>query len=218
MEKSAERAYMVEGQLRRRGIRDERVLEAMGRLPRELFIPLGGRDWAYADQPVSIGFGQTISQPYMAARMAELLELRGAETVLEVGAGSGYAAALLASLTHRVVALEIVPELAAVARANLAEAGFTNVEVLCGDGSLGYEPGAPYGGISVAAGAPAAPEALLRQLLPGVRLVIPVGDLDEQELLVYEKKEEGWTSRGAGGCRFVPLRGAAGWREPLRVR
>jgi protein-L-isoaspartate(D-aspartate) O-methyltransferase len=154
----------------------------------------------------------------MVARMGELLELRGAETVLEVGAGCGYSAAVLASLAARVVALEIVPELAAVARANLAEAGVGNVEVVCADGSLGYEVEAPYGGISVAAGAPAAPGALLRQLAPGARLVIPVGDREEQELLVYVHGPDGWTPRAEGGCRFVPLRGAAGWREPLRSR
>jgi protein-L-isoaspartate(D-aspartate) O-methyltransferase len=208
----AKRWHMVEAQLRRRGIRDERVLDAMAALPRELFVPPGREVSAYDDEPVSIGHGQTISQPFMTALMVQALELQGAETVLEVGAGCGYHAAVLASLARRVVALEIVPQLAADARRNLEAAGLAHkVVVITGDGSLGYEPFAPYDAISVAAAAPVTPSALLSQLADPGRMVIPVGDLDEQELIVFQKAEGKLTSRASARCRFVPLRGGGGW-------
>jgi protein-L-isoaspartate(D-aspartate) O-methyltransferase len=203
---------MVETQLRRRGIQDERVLAAMLEIPREEFVPLDLRVEAYADAPVSIGYGQTISQPYMTALMAEVLELTGEETVLEVGAGCGYAAAVLGRLAARVVAMEIVRALARLAEANLRKIGREgNITVVAGDGSLGYPPLAPYRAISVAAGAPEVPAALLDQLAdPGI-LVIPVGDSLDQELRVV-KKEQGRThTRVATLCRFVPLRGGQGW-------
>ena len=205
---------MVERQLRRRGIFDERVLEAMAGIPRELFIPGEMRICAYDDGPVSIGHGQTISQPYMTALMAQSLELRGPETVLEVGAGSGYHAAVLAAVAARVIAIELIPELAEQARLNLEAVGRrgANVRVICGDGSLGFPDEAPYDAISVAAGAPKVPPALLEQLNDPGRLVIPVGDLDEQQLRVISRNAGAFTTHKSAVCRFVPLRGGAGWR------
>lgn len=207
------RREMVDQQLRRRGIRDVRVLDAMLRIPREAFLTEAATAQAYRDDPIYIGYGQTISQPYMTALMAETLELRGDESVLEVGAGSGYAAAVLGALARRVVSVEIVPELAAMARDHLHRAGLDgNVEVVAGDGSWGYEPMAPYDAISVAAGAPEIPRQLLEQLADGGRLVIPVGDQADQELRVVTKRGAHIESRVATFCRFVPLRGAEGWQ------
>jgi protein-L-isoaspartate(D-aspartate) O-methyltransferase len=204
---------MVELQLRRRGIHDPRVLAAMGSIPREEFVPPEGRIAAYEDAPVSIGWGQTISQPYMTALMAEVLELDGSETVLDVGAGSGYHAAVLGALAARVISIEIVPALAAVAVSNLARAGCAaNVTVVCGDGSRGWPPDAPFDAISVAAAAPAVPDALLEQLRDPGRLVIPVGPIEDQELLVMRNIGGRVESRVASYCRFVPLRGQGGWR------
>lgn len=203
---------MVEGQLRRRGIIDERVLAAMGEIPRELFVPESDRHRACEDEPISIGHGQTISQPYMVALMAQCLELRGTESVLEVGAGSGYHAAVLAALAARVTAIELIPELAARARLNLEAAGAAgNVRMVAGDGSLGFAEGAPYDAISVAAGAPEIPPALLEQLADPGRLVIPVGDRDEQVLRIVTKQAGKLTTRTSTPCRFVPLRGGQGW-------
>jgi protein-L-isoaspartate(D-aspartate) O-methyltransferase len=204
---------MVDQQLRRRGIRDERVLAAMAEIPREEFVAPEARISAYDDGPISIGFGQTISQPYMTALMAEVLQLSGTETVLEVGAGSGYAAAVLGALAARVATVEIVPELAELARENLRRTGRGgNVQVVSGDGSLGYTDMAPYHGISVAAGAPDIPPALLEQLIDSGRLVIPVGEFDDQELQVVTRKGNAFERRVATLCRFVPLRGGEGWR------
>lgn len=209
----AKRTNMVEKQLRRRHVSDERVLRAMSEIPREEFVPEPARQATYADEPISIGHGQTISQPYMTALMAQVLELDGSETVLEVGAGSGYAAAVFSRLAAQVVAVEIVPELAAQAEANLKAAGCdTNVQVVCSDGSLGYPELAPYEAISVAAAAPNVPAQLIDQLKDPGRLVIPVGSLDEQELLVKTKSSGRVTSRVAARCRFVPLRGGRGWK------
>jgi len=208
----AERRTMVETQLRRRGIRDERVLRAMEQIPREEFVPADERFLAYGDEPIHIGGGQTISQPYMTAVMAELLELTGSENVLEVGAGSGYAAAVLGALAATVVTVELVPALAKAARANLARTGRdANVLVIAGDGSLGYPQLAPYEAISVAAGAPDVPSALLDQLNDPGRLVIPVGERGDQELRVIWKRGNSLESRAEVACRFVPLRGAEGW-------
>jgi protein-L-isoaspartate(D-aspartate) O-methyltransferase len=210
---SEERRQMVERQLRRRGIRDPRVLEAMAQIPREEFVPPESRFIAYFDEPIDIGFRQTISQPYMTALMAELLELTGSETVLEVGTGSGYAAAVLGALAQRVVTVELIPRLAASARENLARTGWgRNVIVVSGDGSMGYPQLAPYDAISVAAGAPDVPNALLEQLKDSGRLVIPVGERRDQELRVIHKQNGQTESRVATLCRFVPLRGGDGWR------
>ncbi len=204
---------MVETQLRRRGIRDERVLAAMLEIPREEFVPLESRVVAYHDGPIHIGEGQTISQPYMTALMAESLALRGGERVLEVGAGCGYAAAVLGALAAEVVTLEIIPRLAQQARDNLRRTGRDwNVRVVAGDGSGGYAEAAPYDAISVAAGAPEVPGALVEQLNdPGI-LVIPVGPLDDQELRVMTLRGGRVDSRVPTMCRFVPLRGGEGWQ------
>ena len=209
----SERRRMVDTQLRRRGIGDERVLAAMLELPREEFVPLESRLVAYQDAPIHIGEGQTISQPYMTALMAESLELRGTESVLEVGAGCGYAAAVLGALAARVITLEILPRLAQQARDNLRRtARDGNVEVVEGDGSAGWSPGAPYDAISVAAGAPEIPAALVEQLNdPGI-LVIPVGALDDQELRVLTLRDGRVDCRVPTLCRFVPLRGGEGWQ------
>lgn len=207
-----ERRTMVEGQLRKRGIRDRRVLRAMMEVPREEFIPADVRLMAYRDEPVQIGAGQTISQPYMTALMAELLGLTGNELVLEVGAGCGYAAAVLGTLAERVITVEIVPALAAMAEENLRRTGRDgNVQVVLGDGSWGYAEAAPYDGISVAAGAPDVPVSLLSQLKDPGTLVIPVGDRVDQELRVVQKRGGQIESRVATLCRFVPLRGGGGW-------
>ncbi len=203
-----ERRRMVETQLRRRGICDERVLAAMQEIPRERFVPLEERVAAYADAPAPIGAGQTISQPFMTALMAQLLRLEGWENVLEIGAGSGYAAAVLGALASHVTAIEIVPALADIARENLRAAGRdTNVSIILGDGSLGFPEAAPYDAISVAAAAREIPPALIEQLKDPGRLVIPVGEGEDQELRLLEKQGGQVENRVAALCRFVPLRG-----------
>lgn len=203
---------MVEAQLRRRGIHDDGVLRAMLEIPREEFVPAESRLMAYQDEPIHIGHGQTISQPYMTALMAESLELTGTRTVLEVGAGCGYAAAVLGALAARVVSVEIIPALAQLALENLRRTGRgTNVTVVCGDGSMGYPEAAPFDAISVAAGAPEIPATLLEQLKDPGRLVIPVGDYGDQELRVVTKRHGRIDYRVAVLCRFVPLRGGEGW-------
>jgi len=203
---------MVEVQLRRRGIEDSRVLNAMLEIPREEFVSPEVHSVAYRDDPIPIGYGQTISQPYMTALMAELLELTGGESVLEVGTGSGYAAAVLGALAARVVTIERIPELAALAEANLARTGRGgNVRVVCGDGSFGYKELGPYDAISVAAAAPDIPHALLDQLKDPGRLVIPVGEIHDQELRIVWKQRGTVKSHVATLCRFVPLLGGEGW-------
>jgi protein-L-isoaspartate(D-aspartate) O-methyltransferase len=203
---------MVEVQLRRRGIRDERVLAAMGGIPREEFVPAESRVVAYADGPTHVGYGQTISQPYMTALMAELLCLTGSETVLEIGAGCGYAAAVLGQLAARVVSLELIPALAQQARENLRRTGRDgNITVVEGDGWFGYPALAPYPAISVAAAAPEIPAALLEQLADPGRLVIPVNAGDDQELRSLWKRAGHIDYRVATLCRFVPLRGGGDW-------
>jgi len=204
---------MVETQLRGRGIRDPRVLAVMQEIPRQEFVPPESRVLAYQDEPIRIGDGQTISQPYMTALMAESLALRGTECVLEVGSGSGYAAAVLGALAARVITMEIVPGLVQRARDNLRRTLCDrNVQVVAGDGSWGYPEAAPYDAISVAAGAPDIPAALVAQLNdPGI-LVIPVGAFDDQELRVLTMHGGRVEYRVPTLCRFVPLRGHEGWR------
>ena len=195
---------MVERQLRRRGITDERVLKAMETVPRELFLPEGQRKRAYRDGAVRIGEGQTMSQPWIVACMAQLLELDGSETVLEVGTGSGYAAAVLALLSHEVVSIERVERLAEQAAAVLTELGYDNVEVRRGDGSLGAPDRAPFGGISVTAAArDEPPRPLFDQLAPGAALVCPV-ERGRRELLVRFRDGE---EEAVAAVRFVPLLG-----------
>ena len=202
---------MVERQLRGRDIRDERVLAAMERVPRELFVPESLRGRAYDDAALPIDAGQTISQPYMVARICEELALRGDERVLDVGTGSGYQAAVLSELAAEVVTIERIPELAARARQNLAAAGYGRVDVRVGDGTLGVPDRAPYAGIAVAAAAPGLPQTLYDQLEPRGRLVVPVGGLRGQRLEVIVRSPEGPAVLRSVPCRFVPLVGEEGF-------
>jgi protein-L-isoaspartate(D-aspartate) O-methyltransferase len=202
---------MVERQLRARDIRDEHVLEAMASVPRELFVPAEERRRAYRDAALPIGHGQTISQPYMVARIAEALALRPGELVLDVGTGSGYQAAVLAELGTDVVTIERLLELAEQARANLAAAGYPQVEVRVGDGTLGVPDRAPFDAIAVAAAAPAFPETLYEQLRPRGRLVVPVGGQRAQRLEVIVRSPEGPAVVHSVPCRFVPLVGEEGF-------
>jgi protein-L-isoaspartate(D-aspartate) O-methyltransferase len=202
---------MVERQLRARDIVDERVLEAMARVPRELFVPESERPRAYSDAALPIGHGQTISQPYMVARIAEALALRPGERVLDVGTGSGYQAAVLAELGADVVTIERIPELAESARASLAAAGYDGVDVRIGDGTLGVPELAPFDAIAVAAAAPAFPQTLYDQLRPRGRLVVPVGGERVQRLEVIVRSPEGPAVVHSVPCRFVPLVGEEGF-------
>ena len=202
---------MVDRQLRRRGISDERVLEAMSRVPRELFVPEGLRGLAYEDGALPIGFGQTISQPYMVAVIASLLDLSGGERVLDVGTGSGYQAAVLSELASDVTTIERVPELVDRARTALALAGYDGVEVQLGDGSLGVPAKAPFDAIAVAAAAPTVPQALYDQLEDGGRLVVPRGSRSGQDLVQVVKTDRGPLERASVPCRFVPLVGVGGF-------
>jgi protein-L-isoaspartate(D-aspartate) O-methyltransferase len=210
---SEARARMVRSQLHDRGIRDTRVLEVMGALPREAFVPDDERADAYADNPLPIGAGQTISQPYIVARMTELLAVAPGDRVLEVGTGSGYQAAVLAELGCRVTTMEREAGLAATARARLEAMGYgaDRIDVRAGDGTLGLPDEAPWDGILVAAAAPAVPDPLREQLGEGRRLVIPVGSRAEQQLLVVERHGTEWREWSDGPCVFVPLIGEEGW-------
>jgi protein-L-isoaspartate(D-aspartate) O-methyltransferase len=202
---------MVERQLRRRGISDERVLTAMGRVRRELFVPPEVRELAYEDGALPIGYGQTISQPYIVGMICSLLSLEGPELVLDVGTGSGYQAAVLAELAADVTTIERVPELVEQARAALAAAGYERVDVRLGDGSVGVPEKAPFDGIAVAAAAPGIPEQLYAQLRDGGRLVLPKGSRWGQDLVLVVKTDEGPAERRSVPCRFVPLLGKEGF-------
>lgn len=216
------RRDMVERQLRKRDIRSPRVLEAMNSVPRHLFVPPEHIGDAYADTPLPIGVGQTISQPFMVAAMADALLLEGSEKVLEIGAGSGYQAAVLSLLAREVIAIESQPSLAEAARARLSHLGYNNVRVEIGDGSQGWPLDAPYDAILVTAAAPYVPPPLLEQLTDGGRLVIPVGPAKQQELLRIIKREGRPSRESLFACRFVPLLGRFGWpssgsaQEPSR--
>jgi protein-L-isoaspartate(D-aspartate) O-methyltransferase len=210
---SAERLRMVEDQLRERDIVDERVLTAMGRVPRELFVPSRERARAFADAALPIGHDQTISQPYMVARICEVLGLTGRERVLDVGTGSGYQAAVLAELAAEVHTIERIPELAAEARQNLAAAGYERVEVHVGDGSLGLPEHAPFDAIAVAAAAPSLPQQLYDQLEPRGRIAVPVGGRWGQRLELIVRSPEGPAVVRSVPCRFVPLVGQGGFDE-----
>jgi len=197
--------------LRERGIGDERVLAAMAAVPRERFVPNEHRHAAFEDHAVPIAAGQTISQPYMVALMTEALALTGPETVLEIGTGSGYQAAILSRLCRHVVSVERIAELSAAARERLESLDCTNVELHVGDGSLGYLPRAPYDRIIVTAGAPEIPHELYEQLAIGARMVIPIGTDRPQILKIVTRTPTGPVVEDSCPCSFVPLIGRAGW-------
>ncbi len=207
------RLVMVRSQLQRRGITDMRVLQAMREVPRHLFVPPEWRHEAYSDRPLPIGDDQTISQPYMVAIMTQNLALLGHEHVLEIGTGSGYQAAVLSRLAAHVSSIEYFAALADSARALLQRLGYTNVEVMVGDGGLGLPAHAPYDGIIVAAAAPHVPQPLLAQLAEGGRLVIPVGSATSQELFIITRRGDDYAQERSVPCRFVPLLGEEGWAE-----
>ena len=207
----AARADMISRQLRRRGISSPLVLEAVATVPRHFFVSSELQNRAYADEPLPIGAGQTISQPFMVAAMSEALRLQDCERVLEIGAGCGYQAAILSLLAREVVAVESLAPLADAARQRLARLGFANVRVVVGDGSAGYPEGAPYDGIVVSAAAPSVPAPLIEQLAEGGRLLIPVGDSENQMLVRVVKRDGHVEHEPLFGCRFVPLLGRYGW-------
>jgi protein-L-isoaspartate(D-aspartate) O-methyltransferase len=207
------RAAMVETQLRKRGVKDERVLSAMGAVARHEFVREQLRGQAYSDEPLGIGGGQTISQPYIVAAMSEALQLRGSERVLEIGTGCGYQAAVLSLLSREVYSIECRVELARSAAERLERLGFKNVHVHCGDGTMGLKEFAPYDAILVAAAAPSPPEPLLEQLTEGGRMIAPVGTEEHQELLLLTRNGNGYSSERRGACRFVPLLGRHGWKN-----
>jgi protein-L-isoaspartate(D-aspartate) O-methyltransferase len=206
-----ERERMVDEQLVRRGITDERVLAAMRRIPRHRFVDEGLRHRAYGDYPLPIGEEQTISQPYIVALMTSLLELTGREKVLEIGTGSGYQAAVLAEVSRRVCSIERLPRLAERARKLLESLGYANVWIRVGNGALGWSDEAPFDRILVAAAGPAVPPPLVDQLGEGGRLVAPVGDAEGQTLTLVERRSGEVRTRAVGDCRFVPLVGKYAW-------
>jgi protein-L-isoaspartate(D-aspartate) O-methyltransferase len=203
---------MVE-RFKKKGIRDERVLEVMNAIPRHLFVEEALQSRAYEDHPLPIGCGQTISQPYMVALMTELLEIKPEDRILEIGAGSGYQTAILASLGGQVYAVERITELADRAQARLDELGFKNVMISSFDGTLGWSDYAPFDGILVAAASESIPEPYVEQLTVGGRLLIPVGDESQQRLIRVIKGETENRVENHGGCVFVKLIGRHGWEE-----
>lgn len=211
MSLEASRARLFESL--RQEISDRRVLLAMERVPRELFVPPESYNLAYEDIPLSIGYGQTISQPFIVALMTQALELRGNEKVLEIGTGSGYQTAVLAELARWVVSVERISELADSARRVLDKLGYKNIEIHLASETLGWPQGAPYDAIIVTAGAPQIPNTLLGQLTKNGRMVIPVGTKWEQDLLKVSKKDNKVLVDNLGGCRFVPLIGKDAWED-----
>jgi protein-L-isoaspartate(D-aspartate) O-methyltransferase len=209
---AAEREEMVERQLVRRGIADERVLQAFRRVPRERFVGAHLAKHAYDDGPLPIGEGQTISQPYVVALMAEAARIAPGSRVLDVGTGSGYAAAILAEIAGEVLTIERHTALADAARETLQQLGYENIEVMAGDGTRGVPGRAPFDAILVAAGAPVVPVSLKQQLAEGGRLVIPVSANEHQDLLVITRHGDSFTEENLGGVRFVSLVGEEGWR------
>jgi len=206
------RRAMVETQIRRREIADERVLAAIESVPRHEFVSPQYKAKAYEDEPLPIGGGQTISQPYIVAAMTAALELAGHETVLEIGTGCGYQAAVLSLLAEKVFSVEWRPELARSAEENLKRLGFLNVQVRVGDGSEGLPEFAPYDAILVAAAAPSAPAPLVEELKEGGRMIVPVGTEEHQRLLLVTKRGNTWSTEKRDSCRFVPLLGQHGWK------
>lgn len=208
-----ERRRMVDDQIVGRGVKDERVLAAMRRVPRHEFLPEAIRGMAYADNALPIGEGQTMSQPYMVAMMTELLGLTGTERVLEIGTGSGYQAAVLAELCSKVYTVERIKTIAEKARATLDRLGYQNVAIKVYDGTYGWKEMAPFDAIMVTAGAPEIPAPLVEQLKDGGRMVIPVGERFGQSLLKVIKTAEGTVTQRSIPCVFVPLIGNHGWKE-----
>lgn len=213
MDETARRHQMVETQIAARGVRDARVLDAMRQVPRHLFVPEPLRSEAYSDRPLSIGEGQTISQPFMVASMTETLAVRETDRVLEVGTGSGYQTAVLARLAAQVISIERRGALAGHARQVLDLLGVSNVEVVVGDGTEGVPASAPFDRILVTAGAPSVPDTLRLQLGDGGRLVIPVGPLGFQRVTIVERDGDRFSTSEAEGCVFVPLIGRHGWPD-----
>jgi protein-L-isoaspartate(D-aspartate) O-methyltransferase len=208
----AARWAMVLEQIRRRGIVDERVLQAFRKVPRHEFVPVELIERAYEDAPLPIGEGQTISQPYIVAAMTAALELRGDEKILEIGTGCGYQAAVLGCMAREVHSVEFRGELARSSGERLARLGYDNVHVHCGDGSLGLPEYAPYDAVLIAAAAPKVPDPLLDQLAKGGRLIVPVGGESEQSLMYVRRMENKYIFDRRESCRFVPLLGRYGWR------
>ncbi len=206
-----ERLRMVEYQIASRGVHDQQVLSAMKEIPRHLFVPSPYDKSAYEDCPLPIGNGQTISQPFIVALMTELLALKPDDSVLEIGTGCGYQAAILSAIVRQVTTIERIPEVAGLAKANLTAVNIKNVDVIVGDGTLGYPQKAPYDGIIITAATPSVPKPLIEQLAEGGRLVAPVGGRDIQELIRLIKKGTSITEERHGGVRFVPLIGECGW-------
>jgi protein-L-isoaspartate(D-aspartate) O-methyltransferase len=204
---------MVEEQIIARGIHDQRVIEAMRKVARHLFLEEALQSQAYNDYPLPIGHGQTISQPYMVALMTEVLELKGHEKVLEIGTGSGYQTAILAGLAEKVYSVERIGELAAKARRILDQMNCYNVEIKIFDGTYGWKEKEPFDAIMVTAGAPEMPQPLLDQLAFGGRMVIPVGEAGLQDLFQVIRTENGFVKKNLGGCRFVKLVGKHGWED-----
>lgn len=208
-----QRKRMVEHQIRRRGVRDCRVLAAMEKIPRHRFVPESSRNQAYEDSPLSIGKGQTISQPYMVALMTECAAPEPEDRVLEVGTGSGYQTAILAELVRKVYSIERIPELAEKAEGLLSRLGYENVSIRVDDGSEGWGEKAPFDAIIVTAGAPEIPDPLVEQLEVGGRLVIPIGSAHHQTLCTVKKERNRIRKQEGTGCVFVPLIGTFGWEE-----
>lgn len=204
---------MVEEQVISRGIKDPRVIAAMRKVPRHLFVEEALQNQAYSDRPLSIGEKQTISQPYMVAVMTEALQLTGREKILEIGAGSGYQTAILGEVARKVFSIERILSLTMKARTLLLDLGYANVEMTFSDGTQGWVRESPFDAIIVTAGSPDIPQPLVDQLAMGGRLVIPVGDESVQDLIRLTKTEEGIKREDFGGCRFVKLIGKYGWNE-----
>ena len=209
--RAEERLRMVDYQIATRGIHNQHTLSAMKEIPRHLFVPPPYDKSAYEDCPLPIGNGQTISQPYIVALMTELLALQPTDNVLEIGTGCGYQAAVLATLVQTVTSIERIPEVVRLANANLAAVGIKNVDVIVGDGTLGFPQNAPYDGIIITAATPSVPRPLIEQLAEGGRLIAPVGGRDIQKLIRITRKGESLNEEHHGGVRFVPLIGKCGW-------
>ena len=219
MDLQTQRERMVQRQIADRGVRDPYTLDAMRKVPREEFVSASMREFAYEDSPLPIEAGQTISQPYIVALMVAETHIRPGDRVLEIGAGSGYAAAVMATIAQRVYAIERVPELAELARARFERLGYDNIEVLVGDGTRGWPEAAPFDAILAAAGGPEVPEVLLQQLAPGGRLVMPIGRTRDQQrlVLVTRTANDRFVQKELGDVRFVPLIGEHGWRDDMPV-